>query len=429
MDTGIAILTLLIVAYSAWALRLGRWSISMPMVFVVAGFVLGDAVLGVLHLAPEAEGVKQLTEVTLAVLLFADASTVNLKALRDDAALPARLLLIGLPLTLLLGALVARLLFPEIDLAMAALIGAVLAPTDAALGLPIFNNLAVPVRIRRALNVESGLNDGLATPFVTVFIAMTLASEGQSEGHWLRSAMTEIGLAVLVGSALGAAGGWLLQRAEARRWASAESLKMAILGLGLAAFFCAVAVGGNGFVAAFVGGIVFGAVTRSQLAEATEFTETVGTSLSLIVWTIFGAVLVTGVVRASTDWRPLLYALLSLTLVRMLPVAVALSGLRFRADTVAIMGWFGPRGLASVVFTLMVVLQFEEAHSPTSPVLQVATWTVLLSVLAHGLSAGPLAQRYGRRLAASDQLHPESKDLPELRARRTSLAAAEHRMG
>jgi sodium/hydrogen antiporter len=308
-------------------------------------------------------------------------------------------------------------------LAFACLLGAILAPTDAALGLPIFNNPKVPVRIRRALNIESGLNDGIATPFVLLFLAFAAATEEQASGGWLTTAVSEIALAVLAGAAIGAVGGWLLTQTTRRGWTSGGAEQLAILGLALAAYLGSIAIGGNGFIAAFVGGMVFRAASRSRFVEPTEFTETFGTFLSLLVWGIFGAVLVTTVLRYSTSWRPILYAILSLTVVRMAPVALALRGVGLRRDTVSLMGWFGPRGLASVVFTLIALESFQEVSRPVDALIAAATWTILLSVVAHGLSAMPLSAWYARRLGAAKEPLAELAGMSELRERRSVLAS------
>ena len=374
-------------------------------------------------ISPQTETVKRLTEITLALLLFADASTLKLEDVRDDAGLSVRLLTIGLVLTIAAGAVVALILQPQEGLAFACLLGAILAPTDAALGLPIFNNPRVPVRIRRALNIESGLNDGIATPFVLLFLAYAAATEGQASGAWLSTAAIEIALAVLAGVAIGAIGGWLLTQTTRRGWASGGAEQLAILGLALAAYSGSVAIGGNGFIAAFVGGIVFRAVSRSRFVEPTEFTETFGTFLSLLVWVIFGALLVSTVLSSMTDWRPILYAILSLTVVRMAPVALALRGAGLRRDTVSLMGWFGPRGLASVVFTLMALESFQAVSRPVDILIAAATWTILLSVLAHGLSAIPLSAWYARRLEAAKEPPVELAGMSELRQRRSVLAS------
>jgi len=423
MILGWAIFALLIVVYAALAVQLGRWSITMPMVFVAAGFLLGPGGIGLLPISPELEGVKEVTEITLALLLFADASTLNLRGVRDDAALPGRLLLLALPLIILLGTLLASGLLPDEDWAFAALIGAILAPTDAALGLAIFTNPQVPVRIRRALNVESGLNDGIAAPFVTLFVAFAAATEIHApRGLWLSLALSEIGLAVAVGTAVGIAGGWLLMQTSRRSWTSPISIQIAILGLAMLAYFGSVLIYGNGFIAAFVGGIVFGAMTRNRFTEPTEFTENAATVLSVLVWGIFGGLLVTKALAYTTDWRPIVYAILSLTVVRMVPVALSMIGTRLRPDTIALMGWFGPRGLASVVFTLLAFLRFEEAGHPIDTLVTVSVWTILLSVLAHGVSAKPLAAWYARRLEAASGSPVELAELPELRQRRHVLS-------
>jgi NhaP-type Na+/H+ or K+/H+ antiporter len=422
MTTGLAILAILIVLYAALAVKLGRWSITMPMVFVAVGFILGPGGANLLPISPQTETVKMLTEITLALLLFADASTLKLEQVRDDAGLSARLLTIGLLLTIACGAVVALMLNPHEGLAFACLLGAILAPTDAALGLPIFNNPRVPVRIRRALNIESGLNDGIATPFVLLFLAFAAATEGQASGGWLTTALSEIALAILAGAAIGAIGGWLLPQTTRRGWTSGGAEQLAILGLAFAAYFGSLAIGGNGFIAAFVGGIVFRAVSRSQFVEPTEFTETFGTFLSLLVWGIFGAVLVSAVLDNMTDWHSILYAILSLTVVRMAPVALALRGVGLRRDTVALMGWFGPRGLASVVFTLIALEQFQEVSRPVDTLIAAATWTILLSVVLHGLSATPLSAWYARRLEAAKEPPVELAGMSELRQRRSVLA-------
>lgn len=418
MELGWALFALAIALYAAVASRLERWSITMPIVFVAVGYLLGPDVGGLLPGETQASGVKELTEITLALLLFADATTLNFGQVRLDARLPLRLLVVGLPLTMILGAITAAIVLPGEDLAFAVLLGTILAPTDAALGLPIFNNPKVPVRIRRALNVESGLNDGIATPFVTLALAYAVATDTRAGGDWLRAALAELGLGVLVGVAIGVLGGRLLIMARRRGWTADGTIRLAVLGLALAAYFSAVTVHGNGFIAAFVGGIIFGATARGALAHPAEFTEQCGTVLSLVVWGVFGTILVTTALHLTTDWRPIAYAVLSLTLVRMIPVALALAGTRFRPDTVALMGWFGPRGLASVVFTLLAVIELEAAGKLDATLFAVATWTILLSVMAHGLSAVPLANWYERRLAAADKVHQEMDELPELIERR-----------
>ena len=422
MSDGIALFAVLVVLYCAVAVRLANWWVTMPMVFVAGGYLLGPDVLDLISLSPSNEVIHRLAEITLALLLFADASTLNLSEVRADPGLPARLLGFGLPLTLLAGAAVAYLLFSSEGLAFAALIGAMLAPTDAALGLPIFSNPRVPVRIRRALNLESGLNDGIATPFVTVFIAYATVTAGEHTSHWLVDALRELALAVVVAAGVGIIGGVLLREAVRRGWTSGVSEWIGVMGLAFSAFLVAQAIGGNGFVAAFGGGIIFGSITRGRFAEPTEFTEGAGTLLSLLVWGTFGLVLLTDAISRHEVWRPIAYAILSLTVVRMVPVATGMFGTRLRRDTVLLMGWFGPRGLASVVFLLLASREFEHVGRSDSTLIAVASWAILLSVLLHGLSATPLADWYGRRLETAGREIPEFVNVPELRERRSVVA-------
>lgn len=427
MFFGVGIVAILIFLYGALALKLGRWSVTMPMIFVAAGYLLGPGGINFLQISPGTEGMKTLTEVTLALLLFADASTLDLRQVRRDPSLIFRLLGIGMPLTILFGAACFLGLLPGEGLAFAALLGAILAPTDAALGLPIFNDPKMPVRIRRALNVESGLNDGIATPFVMLFIAFAVAVEAHAHGNWLSSALLEVAIALLVGAAVGIGGGWLLATTVERGWTAGTSEQVAVFGLALTAYFGSLMLHGNGFIAAFSAGIIFSAATRNRFGEPTEFTENTGTVLSLLVWVIFGALAVPKAILFTGDWRPITYAVLSLTVIRMIPVALAMRGSGLRSDTVALMGWFGPRGLASVVFTLLALIALKDAGKPIDMLVAVATWTILLSVLCHGFSAKPLSSWYARRLAQAPQPLPELLELPELRERRRFLRGLSRR--
>jgi sodium/hydrogen antiporter len=293
----------------------------------------------------------------------------------------------------IVGALLAYLVFPEIGWGAAALIATILAPTDAALGLAVVTNKAVPVRIRRALNVESGLNDGIAAPLVTLFIAIVAAEEDLGDTAWGLEALKQIGLAIVAAIVVGYLGGKLLAFANERKWTSDVFDQIAILALALLAYQGSVAIGGNGFIAAFVGGILFGAATRQRLAEPVQFAERIGLSGSFLLWSIFGALFVGALLTDDFSPQPILYAILSLTVIRMLPVAIALIGTHLRPTTLAFMGWFGPRGLASVVFTLLALEEIEPGDS-SGVLLQTAAWTILLSVILHGISASPLAARH-----------------------------------
>jgi NhaP-type Na+/H+ or K+/H+ antiporter len=393
-DLNIAALAVVSACMIIWGLvsaRLERWDVSAPMAFVVLGLVVTHGPTDILHFNLHSSTILSLAEVTLALVLFADASRVNVRALRADAALPARLLGIGLPLTIGAGATTAALLFGSNGLWVAAAIGAIVAPTDAALGASIMQDKRVPSGVRRLLNVESGLNDGIATPFVNLFIAGAVTTEAVSGTHLSKAVVELVGGAAL-GIAVGVVGAVLLALARRHGWSSPGVRPLTILALALFAYSTSVVAGTNGFIAAFVAGMAFGTVDHHNDEAALQFTEEAGTLLSLLVWFIFGAVmLVPGL--EDLGWRDVVFAVLALTLLRMLPVAVALAGTGLDRGTVAFVGWFGPRGLASVVFGLLAVDSL--APSESKVVLAAITLTVALSVLLHGVSASPLAARYG----------------------------------
>ena len=414
---GWALVALVFVCYAVVARRLDRVSVTAPIVLVVAGTALGAGFLDVLPANPKTETVRLVTELTLALILFADASTVQLRQAEGDVGLPLRLLGVGLPLTIALGAVVARLVLPSVSWSEAALIAAILAPTDAALGLAVVTNPAVPLRIRRALNIESGLNDGIATPFVTIFLA--LVAVGATEHSW-GDAIFELARGAATGIVIGYLGGRIVRWAKTAEWSTPLSDQLVVLSLALLAYGAAVHFSGNGFVAAFVAGLVFGAASRGQLHQATEFTDTVGLFSSFVVWVLFGAAFVGPILRDGVHLRPVLYAVLSLTVVRMLPVAISLIGVRFHTATVLFIGWFGPRGLASVVFTLIAFDEISNHHTAHSLV-EITTWTILLSVVAHGLSSGPLAAAYGRHVTREPADAPELTDVAPTRIRKRSL--------
>jgi NhaP-type Na+/H+ or K+/H+ antiporter len=416
--SGIAIFFVVVVLYAIFANRLARFSITMPMVFVLVGVFTSARFLNLISLPIQAKDIELLTEITLALLLFADATTLSYLKLQQDTRLPGRLLLIGMPLTILFGAVVAFIFFHEQGIWFAFLIAAILTPTDAALGLPIFNNPKVPVRIRRALNVESGINDGIATPFVTVFLILAVAESTPSLAEAPVLALKQVGIALGVGTLVGFGGGRLFNWAADRRWSSSTGEQVGSVALALAAFEASTALGGNGFIAAFIGGLFFGYFSRGRHHASVEFSETLGVLLSLFVWTVFGSSLGAELLF-SFNPKALLYGLLSITLIRMLPVAISMIGEHFRWDTLGIMGWFGPRGLASVVFTLLAFETFQEFGHDYSLLFQMAGWTIFLSVILHSLTALPLANWYSRRVQAAAPDSPELVEVGEIKAPRS----------
>jgi NhaP-type Na+/H+ or K+/H+ antiporter len=390
----LAIVAALVFGWGTLSARLGRLDVTAPIIFVLFGLLLTRGPLAVLGAAPGAALVKALAEFTLALLLFSDASQVRLHEFRADAGLYGRLLGVALPLTIGLGTLLALALAGS-GIWLALLVGAALAPTDAALGAGMIANPRVPPRIRRLINVESGLNDGIATPFVVV--ALAGAGTGtHSAWHGPAAAVAELALGILVGVIVGGVGGLVLNAARRHGWAADAFAGPAVLGLAVCAYASALALHGNGFIAAFTGGLAFGAAPGRRDEPLVPFVEETGALVSLLVWLAFGAVAVVPAVKALTG--PMVaYAVLSLTVVRMLPVAVALIGSGLGWATVLLVGWFGPRGLASVVFALLAL---EELGARTAgPAIAVIAVTVLFSVLAHGVTADPLADRYAKRLA------------------------------
>ena len=389
----LAIVAALIFAWGTLSARLERFDVTAPILFVLIGMLLTHGPLAPLGFAPSTELVKSLAEVTLVLVLFSDASRVGLRDLRADLGRCLRLLGIGLPLTIGLGTLLAFALFKGMSIWLALLVGAALAPTDAALGAGMMVNPAVPARIRRLINVESGLNDGIATPVVLIALAGA-GAVGHAASTGPAEAVGELALGVLIGAAVGGAGGFLVRTARRLGWTEGAFAGSAVLALAVCAYACALALNGNGFIAAFAGGVAFGAIGGQGGERLVPFVEETGALVSLLVWLSFGVVAVIPAITNLT-WQMALYAVLSLTVIRMVPVAVALIGARFGRPAVAFVGWFGPRGLASVVFALLALEALGQHIA--GPAVAIITFTVLLSVITHGATADPLARWYRRR--------------------------------
>jgi sodium/hydrogen antiporter len=417
----LAIVAALVFGWGTLSARLERFDVTAPITFVVAGLLLTHGPLAFLAVAPSNELIKELAEFTLVLILFSDASRVGLHELRADAGLYLRLLGAALPVTIGLGTLLALALLGGGNIWLALLVGAALAPTDAALGAGMMANPAIPARIRRLINVESGLNDGIATPFVSIAIAGA-ATGGEIAGHGPAAAASELAVGLLVGVALGGIGGLLVNAARQRGWIAEGFAGSAGLGLAVCTYASALALHGNGFIAAFVGGLAFGTVRGRRGEPLVPFVEETGALVSLLVWLTFGAVAVAPAVESLT-WQIVLYAVLSLSVIRMVPVAVALIGAGLGRATVALVGWFGPRGLASVVFALLALEDLGDRTAHTA--VAVITITVMISVVAHGATADPLAARYARLLArqTGGRSDAEMPGIPERRLIRRAAGA------
>jgi NhaP-type Na+/H+ or K+/H+ antiporter len=384
----------LVLAYALVARRLGRLYLSPPLVFVAAGTLLG--VMGHARSGEQVLWVKAVAEATLALVLFHDAAQVRPADLRAVGPLVARLLLVAWPLTVLAGYVVGRAFFPEQPTMLTLLVAAALAPTDAGLSAAVLLNRVVPVRVRAMLNVESGLNDGLATPVVLFAIVSLAGEESLEPAAGAAGALLSLGVGAVIGLAVGVLGGRLLAWSRRAEASTAAARTLGVFTLPMLAYGGADLAGGNGFVAAFVAGAAFGASTRwiEQEESAFGLTEASSELLGLGVWLVFGLVVVAQLWGA-VGWREVAYALLSLSVLRMVPVALSLIGGGLRLPTVLFLGWFGPRGLATVVFALLATESLEVDETLREALLAVSL-TVLFSVVAHGATAQPLAERYGR---------------------------------
>ena len=402
----LAVLAAIVLVYGSIAARLERTPVSGALVFLAVGLLLGPVGFGVPGLSVDSGELRLLAELTLAMVLFVEAADADLDVLRQSFQIPTRLLAIGLPLCIALGFVLAVPIFPGLGLLEMALLATMLAPTDAALGKAVVTNPNVPPPIREGLKVEAGLNDGICVPVLFALLALAVGSasdEDSTMGLALGLFAREIGIGAVVGIGFAFAAckviGPLARRGG---WIGGTWLPVLVPALALLCFATAQALHGSGLIAAFVGGITVALVSPANKHEWLHAAEATGDTLSLLTWVAFGAAVV-GQVVPEIGWQPLVYAICSLTVVRMLPMFLSLTGLPLGTDGKLFIGWFGPRGLVSIVFVIIVL----DAGLPGGNTLAMTVvCTVILSILSHGLSAVPLARIYGRRIregAAVDQ--------------------------
>jgi NhaP-type Na+/H+ or K+/H+ antiporter len=394
MYVELAVLTLFISFYSLVAGRVERTMVSGPMIFVVAGFLMGPSVLGWFKGDAGSESLRVMADLTLAVVLFNDAATANLSVLRRQFQIPSRMLLLGLPGAIVLGFGLAMLLFDGLSMYEAAILGTMLASTDAALGKAVITNDSVPTRLREGLNVESGLNDGICVPILLFFIALAVRRE--DGGHTTSAVLLfarEIGIGMAVGFSLAMVGTALFRWCMKREWVSEIWMQVTAVGLAIACFAMADSLHGSGYIAAFTGGMLFGYREKKSTHKLVLAAEGTGETLALVTWMLFGAMVI-GPALKLFSWDVVIYALLSLTVIRMVPIFLSLAGSGESARNRLFVGWFGPRGLASIVFAIMVI----NAKVPHGELMAlVVTCTVFLSLIAHGISANPLARWLGNK--------------------------------
>ena len=363
--------------------------ISGPIIFVAFGLLIGPYGIGILRIGEGSQLIKIFAEITLALVLFTDASMAKVSVIKHNINIPRRLLLLGLPLTIVLGCLSAYLIFDEFSWVEAAILAIILAPTDAALGKAVVTNPKVPVKIRESLNLESGLNDGICVPFLLLCFAFVMESNAGykilTHGFFIKA----IGIGAIVGLSIAYLGVYLIKFFAKKGWLGVSMEKVMVISLTISIYSLSQVLGGSSFIACFIGGLLFGALAREHKKKLVLATEGVGDTMALVTWVLFGALIV-GRLFNNIDLEIILYTLLSLTVIRMLPVFLVLTGLNINTKTRLFMGWFGPRGLASIVFAVLA-LNLDLPHQAT--ITLVVVCTILFSILLHGLSAKVLIDR------------------------------------
>jgi NhaP-type Na+/H+ or K+/H+ antiporter len=398
MYAQLAILALFIFVYSLVAGRIERSAISGPMVFVTAGFLMGPFGLGWLKGDATSDDMRTLADLTLALILFIDAANADMVILKKQIRIPARMLLLGLPGVIALGFGFAVLMFDGLTLYEAAILATMLAATDAALGKAVITNKAVPARVREGLNIESGLNDGICVPIVLFFIALSVGGQhGESEVTAIALVAQELGIGMAVGLGLALFGASLLRWCWKKGWVTEIWIHVTVIGLAIASFALAQSLHGSGYIAAFTGGLLFGFLAKDKAHQLVLAAEGAGETLALVTWMLFGAMVI-GTAFKQFTWEVLVYALLSLTVIRVVPIFLSLAGTGESVSSRLFLGWFGPRGLASIVFAIIVI----NAEVPGGEFLAlVVICTVFLSLVAHGITARPLAKWLSRKEGSS----------------------------
>lgn len=394
MYNELAIIALFVFFYSMVGGRLERTYISGAIVFVAVGLLMGPLGLGWFDAGVSGISFRVFADLTLAVILFIDAANADFSILKSQFRIPARMLLFGLPGVILLGTLFASIIFDELSFFEAAILGTMLAATDAALGKAIITNKTVPGRVREGLNFESGLNDGLCVPILFILIALADGSgvEGDRAMFALKLVAEELGLGLLVGLSLSAIAAWGGRWCSVQGWGNKVWLQITALGLSIACFSVAQSLHGSGYIAAFTGGLFFGYKNKKNTDKMVFAAKGIGETLALVTWMLFGAIVVSHCIPYFT-WSMVVYAVLSLTVIRMFPVFLSLAGTGESIRSKLFLGWFGPRGLASIVFSVIVL---NKELPGGRFIAMVVTLTVFLSLIAHGISAKPLARWLGK---------------------------------
>ncbi len=417
----LAAIAIFVLGFGLISRRLEKSVFTPPMAYVSFGLLISSSGLGLVKgVEITNEVIRILAEITLAIVLFTDASRVQLKLLRREYNLPLRLLVIGLPVTIIVGTIVAMVLFSnQLNIWEAAALATVLAPTDAALGQAVVNNSRVPACIRQTVNIESGLNDGICLPILLFFVSLAAEVEQNKPAtYWFNFSVKQIIFGAIVGIVVGYFGSRLITKSVQRKWMNHSFEDLSILGLSILAYTCAELVGGNGFIATFCAGLsLVSAATKSIVECLYEFGEAEGQLFTLITFLLYGAIIVLPTL-SQANWQVWIYGILSLTLIRMLGVVIATSNLQLQLDSILFLGWFGPRGIASIVYGLLIIE--NENLQGGQLIFTTMVATVFMSVFAHGLTAFPGSNWYAKKVADKEDMHhimPEMKPVEEIPVR------------
>jgi len=385
-------ISLVILGYGLFSQLLAKYNISGPMVFTTVGVLLSPLVLGGEPINTNAEVIHIIAEITLILVLFSDSSALNLAQLKAHWRLPVRLLFVAMPITIAVTTLTAMWFFPHESTLYLLLLALILAPTDAALGKIVVSDERIPQTVRNTINVESGLNDGIVFPILLTVLAMIVSSSTTAESGWLSYIAQQVLIGALAGALVGWAGAKVMLYAIQKEWMEYQYSNLTPIALAIFSFYVAEFLGGNGYIAAFFSGLFLGNTSEVLRERVESFAESEGEFLVMLSFLIFGLVFIPMTIEY-WNFKTLLFALLSLTILRMLPVVLSFGFFKVDLATRLFYGWFGPRGIASILYILVA---FHELGSfqGHEEIFAVASMTIVLSIFLHGLSAQPLAVRY-----------------------------------
>jgi NhaP-type Na+/H+ or K+/H+ antiporter len=389
---GIAIV---ILGYGYFSRLLNRYNISGPMVFTAVGILLSPLFLGSGTIQPNSKAVQIIAEIALILVLFSDAAALNLAHLKTQWKLPTRLLFIAMPITIILSTYTAQLFYPGESILYLFLLALILAPTDAALGKAVVSDTRIPEIVRNTINVESGLNDGIVFPVLLTTLAIITSEQVGDQGSgWMSYIAQQISIGAIAGGLVGWTGAKLARKAIGREWMEHQYFNLIPIALAIFAYYFAEYFGGNGYIAAFFGGLLLGNTDLELKSYVENFAESEGEFLVMVTFLIFGLVFIPATI-AYWDTKVWIFALLSLTVLRMFPVVIGFGRFKLDFPTRLFIGWFGPRGIASILYILVAMHQLGTIQGHET-IFAVASLTISLSIVLHGLSAQPLAILYSR---------------------------------